>query len=99
MDTVLDDLDKAIELAPKFAYAYYNRAIVHLSLGQKEKALQDYSQAITLGSTLLPEAYFNRGLLLLSMGQKDKAIADLSLAGEQGIFQAYNIIKRIQEQL
>lgn len=99
MDTVLDDLDKAIELAPKFAYAYYNRAIVYLALGQKEKALEDYSQAITLGGTLLPEAYFNRGLLFLSMGQKDKAIADLSLAGEQGIFQAYNIIKRIQEQL
>jgi lipoprotein NlpI len=40
------------------------------------------------------EAYFNRGLLYIYTGQKALANADLSKAGELGIVEAYNIIKR-----
>lgn len=42
------------------------------------------------------EAYFNRGLLYLLLDDIPKAIPDLSKAGELGIYQAYNIIKRNQ---
>ena len=43
------------------------------------------------------EAYFNRGLSRLSLGDTDRGIADLSKAGELGIMNAYNIIKRMTE--
>ena len=43
------------------------------------------------------EAYFNRGLLKLLIDDKITAIPDLSKAGELGIYQAYNIIKKNQK--
>ena len=42
------------------------------------------------------EAYFNRGILHLLLDDTPHAIPDLSKAGELGIYQAYNIIKKNQ---
>lgn len=42
------------------------------------------------------EAYFNRGLLQLLLDNTPLAISDLSKAGELGVYQAYNIIKKNQ---
>jgi len=41
----------------------------------------------------LKEAWFNRGLIYVFMGKKE-ACTDLSQAGELGITEAYNLIKR-----
>ncbi len=98
LNAALEDVRKAIAQAPKFAYAYYNKALIHALMGQMDEAINDYTKALELGGHDLPEAYFNRGLLYLSQGKKEEAIKDLGQAGEGGIFQAYNIIKRIQEQ-
>src|SRR5436190_1431713 len=54
----LDDFNKAIELDPKLAEAYYHRGMVQL---EKEKAIADYSKAIELKPDYA-EAYFQRGL-------------------------------------
>lgn len=94
-ERVLTDWDKALQLAPDFHYLYYNRAVVREKMGQKALALEDYNRALEHLSH--PEIYFNRGLLLLSLGRKEEAVKDLSKAGEGGIYQAYNIIKKIRQ--
>lgn len=94
--SVLTDLNRTIELAPEFAYAYYNRALLYGQTGEVEAALRDYNRAIALAPRLV-EAYYNRGLLYLSQGKTKEGIADLSQAGQWGLYEAYNIIKRMNQ--
>ncbi len=92
-DLVRKDLDRVIELAPDFVYGYYNRGNLLSMLKDYRAALADYDKAIEL-SPEFAEAYFNRGLTHIFLGNNKQGISDLSKAGEQGIFSAYNIIKR-----
>lgn len=94
--TALGDLNSTIKYAPNFPHGYYNRALLWGQLGETEKAIADYSTAIDL-SPRMGEAYFNRGLLYLSSGKHTEGISDLSRAGELGLYQAYNIIKRMNQ--
>ena len=95
-EIVRKDLDKVIELAPDFAYAYYNRGNVLSMLKDFHAAIIDYTKAIELDPSLA-EAYYNRGLTYIYTGKVKEGISDLSKAGEEGIFSAYNIIKRYTE--
>lgn len=92
-DIVKKDLDKVIQLAPDFVYAYYNRGNVLSMLKDYRGALADYDKAIELNKDFA-EAYFNRGLTHIFLGNNKQGIRDLSKAGELGIVSAYNIIKR-----
>ncbi len=47
-DKALADYNKAIELDPKFATAYYNRGFVDADKKDYDKALADYNKAIEL---------------------------------------------------
>ncbi|MDO4692312.1 MAG: tetratricopeptide repeat protein [Porphyromonadaceae bacterium] len=94
--SVLTDLNRTIDLEPDFAYAYYNRALLYGQTGDLEAALGDYNRAIELAPRLV-EAYYNRGLLYLSQGKTKEGIADLSQAGQWGLYEAYNIIKRMNQ--
>ena len=58
-DDALGDLNRAIELLPDFAYAYYNRANLYCLSGMLSEALEDYTHAIEL-NPLFGEAYYNR---------------------------------------
>lgn len=95
-DIVKADLNKVIELAPDFVYAYYNRGNVLTMLKDFRAAVVDYDKAISLNPEFA-DAYFNRGLTHIYLGNNKKGIADLSKAGELGIVSAYNIIKRFTE--
>jgi tetratricopeptide (TPR) repeat protein len=95
-DLVKSDLDKVIALAPDFVYAYYNRGNVLSVLKDYRGALADYDKAISLDKDFA-EAYFNRGLTHIFLGNNKQGIADLSKAGELGIVNAYNIIKRFTD--
>lgn len=92
-ELVRRDLDKTIELAPDFAYAYYNRAFILVEKRDYRAALADYDKAIELDGALA-DAYYNRGLLHLLMGNPQLARKDLSKAGELGIAKAYGVMKR-----
>ncbi|MDD4609832.1 MAG: tetratricopeptide repeat protein, partial [Bacteroidaceae bacterium] len=92
-EIVRNDLDKVIELAPDFVYAYYNRANLLTLLEDYPAALVDYSKAIELYPNF-SEAYYNRGLTYLYTGDKKRAFDDLSKAGELGIALAYNVLKK-----
>ena len=45
----LADYDKAIELSPAFAEAYYNRGLTHIYLGNNKQGIKDLSKAGELG--------------------------------------------------
>lgn len=92
---VKEDLDKVVELVPDFAYAYFNRANVSTKASDFKSAIVDYTKAISLNDRFA-EAYYNRGLAKIYTGNTEGGIADLSKAGELGIFQAYNLIKRFK---
>ena len=93
---ILADLNKAIDLAPDFAYTYYNRGNILSGLKDYHAAIASYNESIALEPNLA-EAYYNRGLTYIYLGENARGIADLSKAGELGIYSAYNLIKRFAE--
>ena len=90
------DLEKVLELDPKFVYAYYNKGFILAKLNDLDAAYDDFSRAIQLYPNFA-EAYYNRGLVLLRQGKTKAGIADLSKAGELGLAQAYSVLKRAQD--
>ena len=48
MEAALADYNRALQLDPEYALAYYGRALVHEALGNQEQAFADYDQAIQL---------------------------------------------------
>ncbi|MDR0829712.1 MAG: tetratricopeptide repeat protein [Prevotellaceae bacterium] len=94
-EMIIRDYDKAVELAPDFSFAWFNRANILCSLKDYKAAVANFSNAIAIDN-YFAEAYFNRALTYIYIGETDKGIADLSKAGELGIFQAYNLLKKLQ---
>lgn len=95
-DLMRKDLTRAIELSPRFAYAYYNRANICFALERMDEAIADYNEALRLQPDMA-DAYFNRGLAYLKKGDEKQAREDLSRAGELGVMAAYNLLKRMGE--
>lgn len=93
-ELIIQDLSKAIELSPRFGYAYYNRANIYFAQDNINAAIADYTQAIRYQPDMA-DAYFNRGLAHLKNGDDEKGREDLSKAGEMGVMAAYNILKRM----
>jgi tetratricopeptide (TPR) repeat protein len=89
----LQDYDKVIQINAALPFVYYNRANVKLQLKDFQRAIDDYSMAIKLEPEMA-EAYYNRALTLLFLKENGLACKDLSKAGELGITEAYNVIKR-----
>jgi len=73
------DYDKAIQLDPKYAKAYFNRGGSFGNIGKGKEALADYNKSIEIDPNYEP-AYNNRGNSYLNLKQNDKAIADYKKA-------------------
>jgi tetratricopeptide (TPR) repeat protein len=82
---------KAIQVGPKSATIYYNRAIAYKAKGDDDKAIADYDEAIRLNPKLV-EAYYNRGTAYEAKSDYDKAIAnyDEAIRLNPKLAQAYN---------
>lgn len=98
LNQALDDFNKAIDLSPRTAVAWFDKGNVLYELGDMTSAIASYTRAIELQPNL-GEAYYNRGYVYLKLGNQKAGIADLSKAGELGIVSAYNLIKRISKTL
>ena len=48
-ENALTNYSRAIELNPHLGEAYFNRGLIYLQLGQREKAIDDLSKAGELG--------------------------------------------------
>ena len=74
-DQAISDFNKAIEINPRLADAFYNRGNAYFKKGQPDKAISDYNKAIELNPKLAM-AYYDRGIAYQFKGQYDQAISD-----------------------
>ena len=58
--------------------------------------MKQYDRAIELNSSIA-EAFFNRGLALSELGDKAGASVSLSKAGELGLYDAYSVLKQLNQ--
>jgi serine/threonine protein kinase/tetratricopeptide (TPR) repeat protein len=72
-----------IGAAPEAATCFYNRALAFAALGDRERALGDYDQALRLDPTFA-DALLNRGIINYRAKRYDAALADLQRAAELG---------------
>jgi tetratricopeptide (TPR) repeat protein len=78
----LPEMNRAIELAPDSAVAYFNRGNFHRTSYDLEKAIADYTQAILLHGTK-PKYYNSRGMVYFLIGDGVAAVKDFSTAVAQ----------------
>lgn len=90
---IIDDLEKAQRFAQDFAYAAYNRGNILVDMKDYDGAIKAYTEAIKIDDRL-PQAYYNRGIAYILKGNPKAALPDLSVAGELGLYQSYNLIKK-----
>lgn len=89
----IKDYQKALSLSPRMYLAVYNRGNAQLRLQDYKGALASFMECIELNPGM-GEAYFNKGLIEIYFGNIEQGNKDLSKAGELGVFNAYNVIKR-----
>ena len=90
---VLSDYSTVIALDPQFKYAWYNRGIVKSLTSDFTGSMSDFTASIAFDSEF-SDAFYNRGIMSLFLHNNIKGCADLSRAGELGVLNAYNIMKR-----
>jgi len=79
-DRAIKGFNKAIELHPWYADAYFGRGNVYYDKGEYNKALDDYTKAIELNQEFA-EAYYNRGLIYKYKMMPTTACDDFYQAG------------------
>jgi tetratricopeptide (TPR) repeat protein len=75
------DFNKAIEVDPEYALAYYNRGNANFLLGDFKPAVSDYDKTIALDPKN-EDAYFKRGNVKHALTDYSGAISDYNKADE-----------------
>ncbi|MGD8372790.1 MAG: tetratricopeptide repeat protein, partial [Syntrophobacterales bacterium] len=84
------DFTRAIEINPRYAEAYFNRAGAYVEKDQYDQAISDLTRVIELDPED-PEAYNNRAVAYYYQGEYDKAWEDVYRAQSLG-FQVHPIL-------
>lgn len=87
------DTRQAIRLMPELPQAYYNLGNMLCLSGDLPGAFEQYTRAIEQ-FPYFAEAYYNRGLVQIFMQDMQKGCLDLGKAGELGLEEAYEVLKR-----
>src|SRR5262249_23878831 len=74
-DRVAADYDQAIQLDPRYVFAYNNRGNLYQNKGELDRAIADFSQAIEIQPNFA-QALYARILAYQIKGEIDRAIAD-----------------------
>ena len=93
----LDELKRLTQIAPDMPYAWYNMGNIYFAQQDYTHAREAYTEALNRDPRF-PDAYYNRGLAALLDGNLQSGLSDLSQAGEYGLYQAYNLIKRYSKE-
>jgi tetratricopeptide (TPR) repeat protein len=78
-ERAIEDFTQAIQLNPKLAYAYLNRAFPLFQRGATDRSIADLNEAIRLDPTRAI-AFYNRGIAYQAVGNTNGAIADFTQA-------------------
>jgi tetratricopeptide (TPR) repeat protein len=81
LDGAIADYNRAVELDPKYAAAYYNRGVAKWQKGDLDGAFGDCNRAVELDPKDA-KAYDNRAIVKQTKGDLDGAIADYNRAVE-----------------
>ena len=71
--------DRAIEINPNFALAYFSRGLANYRLGNKPEALSDYNDALRV-NPVDPWSYLNRGIVREDLDDIAGALSDYDRA-------------------
>ena len=82
-DKAIAEYNKAIEINPSYAEAYYNRGVAYGRKGQYDQAISDCNKVIELNPSYA-KAYYNRGVAHYFKGKYDKAWEDVLKAQSLG---------------
>lgn len=88
----MDDLNKAILLAPQFKDSYKVRGNIYFAKKNYKLALVDYNKALAIDKDDL-DALVNRAKIKINLNDKKGGCIDLSRAGELGSDEAYELIE------
>jgi tetratricopeptide (TPR) repeat protein len=91
LDAAVIEIDRAIELNPRYAKAYSNRGTADVKKGLYDAAIGDFNKAIELNPGFAA-AYNNRGTVYSKKGLYDTAVKDFNKAIElnPGLAEAYS---------
>ena len=73
--------DKAIDIDPQYATAYYNKGLALSALGRKDDAIDCYDKAIDIDPQYA-KAYYNKGVALFDLNINQEAIVCFDKATE-----------------
>jgi tetratricopeptide (TPR) repeat protein len=90
---ILTDYTVVLYMNPDFIFGYFNRGNIYCKTEKYFQAVEEYNKAINIEPEFA-EAYYNRGLVKILLNDVEEGAKDLSKAGELGIADAYNVIKR-----
>jgi tetratricopeptide (TPR) repeat protein len=90
---VLTDYSVVLYMNPEFIFGYFNRGNIYCKSEKYFQAVEEFSKALEIEPEFA-EAYYNRGLVKIFLNDVDGGAKDLSRAGELGIGEAYNVLKR-----
>lgn len=93
LSDVFTDYSVVLYMNPNFYFAYFNRGNIYCKNEKYLAAIDEYDKAISFDADFA-EAYYNRGLVRILLNDIEGGAKDLSRAGELGIEQSYNVIKR-----
>ena len=93
-DQILKDYGQVISMDSVFAYVWYNMGYARFLLQDYTGASDDFANASKISGNNFAHASFNRGLLLIFLGRKDEGCSSLSTAGEEGMEEVYDLIKK-----
>ena len=80
-DNALKDYSKALEIAPKNHFLFYNRGLTYVDLQLLTQAKSDFDKAIKIKSDFGP-AYGDRGMVFYQLDKKDEACEDFKKAAD-----------------
>ncbi|MDA3928356.1 MAG: tetratricopeptide repeat protein [Prolixibacteraceae bacterium] len=90
---ILTDYSVVLYMNPNFAFGYFNRGNIYCKNEKYLSAMDEYDKAIKIEPGFA-EAFYNRGLIRILLNDIEGGAKDLSRAGELGIEDSYNVIKR-----
>ena len=95
-DLAIADFTASIEIAPKYAEAYFLRGSAYGDKGNRDLAIADYTRAIDIDPNL-NQAYNNRAILYYEKGDYDNAWADVHKAESLGKQVSPEFLKKLRE--